>query len=99
VAKARAGIFPVHFLRTFSLQRLGPYDPTADLSEDCFRKGFCYRGEPAAVQVCRVGDSLELSDFGCDPEALLEETLAGLEQDDCYATFATDESGVLRLHR
>ena len=99
VAKARLGIFPVHFLRTFSLQRLGPYDPTADLSEDCFRKAFCYQGEPAAVQVCRSGDSLEVSALGCDPDALLEETLAGLEQDDCYATFATDDSGVFRLHR
>ncbi len=93
------GFFPVHFLRTFSLQRLGPYDPTAGLSEDCFRKAFCYRGEPSAVQVCRSGDSLEVSAFGCDPEALLEETLTGLEQDDCYATFATDDSGVFRLHR
>ena len=99
VARAWAGIFPVHFLRTFSLQRLGPYDPTTDLSLDCFRKGFCYRGEPASVQVCRSGDLLEVSAFGCDPDALLEETLAGFKQDDCYATFATDDSGVFRLHR
>jgi hypothetical protein len=75
-----------------------PIFQTADLSEDCFRKGLCYRGEPAAVQLCRAGDSLEVSAFGSDPDALLEETLAGLEPDDCYATFAIDDSGVFRLH-
>jgi hypothetical protein len=51
------------------------------------------------VQVCRACDSLEVSAFGSEPDALLEETFAGLEPDDCYATFATDDSGVCRLHR
>lgn len=81
------------------MQRLGRYDPTADLSEDCFSKAFYYRGEPAAVQICRDGDSLEVSAFGSDADALLEETLCGLRQDDCYSSFATEDSGVLRLHQ
>ena len=28
-ASVRVDLFPVHFPRTFSLQRLGPYDPTS----------------------------------------------------------------------
>ena len=96
---ARVGLFPVHFGRTFSMQRLGRYDPTADSSDDCFRKAFFYRGEPAAVEFRRDGDALEVSACGSHAETLLEETAAGLSQDDLYASFATRDSGVWRLHR
>jgi 3-methyladenine DNA glycosylase/8-oxoguanine DNA glycosylase len=99
MASARVGIFPVHFSRTFSLQRLGPYDPSAESEKDCFRKAFFFRGEPAAVEFLRDGDALLVTAHGNDPGALLAETLAGLAQDDLYATFATHDSGVWRLHR
>jgi 3-methyladenine DNA glycosylase/8-oxoguanine DNA glycosylase len=98
-ASARVPIFPVHFSRTFSLQRLGPYDPSAESSKDWFRKAFLYRSEPAALDFVRDGEGLSVTAFGPEAEALLEETLAGLAQDDRYATFATEDSGVWRLHR
>jgi 3-methyladenine DNA glycosylase/8-oxoguanine DNA glycosylase len=96
--KAKVALFPVHFSRTFAMQRLGPYDPTADLSFDCFRKGFSYRGEPAAVEICRVGDELHVCAYGSHTRELLDETVCGLSQDDRYFDFVTEDSGVLRLH-
>ena len=99
VARARVAMFPVHFQRTFNLQRLGPYDPTTDLSDDVFRKAFCYRGQPAAIEVARDGMELDVRAYGCDAEELVEETAAGLRQDDGYRCFNTGDTGVLRLHR
>ena len=99
VARARVEMFPVHFPRTFNLQRLGPYDPTTDLSENVFRKAFCYRGQAAAVEIVRTGAELEVRAYGCDAEDLSEETAAGLRQDDGYRNFETEDTGVLRLHR
>jgi 3-methyladenine DNA glycosylase/8-oxoguanine DNA glycosylase len=99
VARMCVELFPVHFHRTFNLQRLGPYDPTTDLSDDVFRKAFCYRGRPAAIEVTRNGARLELCAYGCDAEELLEETAAGLRQDDGYSNFRTEDTGMLRLHR
>lgn len=98
-AKTRVELFPVHFSRTFSLQQLGSHDPTADLSPDCFRKGFFYRGAAAAVEICRDGNGLSVSAHGDYAERLLAETIAGMEQDDLYSSFATEDSGVWRLHR
>jgi 3-methyladenine DNA glycosylase/8-oxoguanine DNA glycosylase len=98
-ARACVRVFPVHFSRTFSMQLLGPYDPTADLSDGCFRKAFFYRGEPAAVEVCRAAEGVEVCAYGRDSEALLEETVRGFDQDDRYSAFATEDTGVLRLHR
>jgi 3-methyladenine DNA glycosylase/8-oxoguanine DNA glycosylase len=98
-ARARVEIFPVDFLRTFSLQKLGAYDPTAELSGDCFRKGFFYRGETAAIEVCRDGDALQVTAYGGHANALLEETVAGMRQEDGYASFSTEDTGVFRLHR
>ena len=60
-ARCRVRIFPVHFLRTFSMQGLGPYDPTTSLSDNCFRKAFFYHGEPAAIEICRDGDALQVA--------------------------------------
>jgi len=97
-ATTRVGIFPVHFLRTFSMQGLGPYDPTVDLSDDCFRKAFFYHQEPAAIEICRDGDALQVTAYARDARELLDETVAGLEQDDRYADFATEDRGILRLH-
>ena len=98
-ARACVQIFPMHFSRTFSMQRLGRYDPTAELSDDCFRKAFFYRGEPAAVEVCRATDGVEVCAYGNHAEDLLKETVRGLGQDDLYSDFATDDAGVLRLHK
>jgi len=99
VARARVELFPVHFQRTFNLQRLGPYDPTVDLSGDVFRKAFCYRGKPAAIEVARGERSVEVRAFGEDAEELAAEAADGLRQDDGYAGFTTPDTGVLRLHR
>lgn len=98
-AEARVSIFPVHFSRTFSLQRLGRYDPSADAGRDWFRKAFFYRGEPAAVEFFRDGDGLEVRAHAPGAADLLEETLHGLRQDDRYITFPRDDSGMLRLYR
>jgi 3-methyladenine DNA glycosylase/8-oxoguanine DNA glycosylase len=98
-ASERVEIFPLHFERTFSMQRLGAYDPTAESSHDCFRKAFFYRGETAALEFCRDGDGLRVTAYAADAEALLKETLAGLAQDDLYTSFATEDLGIWRLHR
>jgi 3-methyladenine DNA glycosylase/8-oxoguanine DNA glycosylase len=81
------------------MQRLGGYDPTAELSDDCFRKAFFYRGEPAAVEVCRTADGVEICAYGNHAEELLKETVQGFEQNDLYSDFATDDTGVFRLHQ
>jgi 3-methyladenine DNA glycosylase/8-oxoguanine DNA glycosylase len=99
MARAQVEMFPVHFPRTFNLQRLGRYDPTTDLSESIFRKAFHYRGQAAAVEIVRAGGELEVRAYGCDAEALVEETAAGLRQDDGYLDFKTADTGVQRLHR
>jgi 3-methyladenine DNA glycosylase/8-oxoguanine DNA glycosylase len=99
VAHTRVGIFPVHFRRTFSLHRMGPYDPTVHVSDDCFRKAFWFKGLPTAVEICRDGDALRVRAFGEHCDALLAETLRGLNQSDQYAEFSTDDTGILRLHR
>jgi len=99
IASTLVKIFPVHFSRTFSMQSLGPYDPTADSGSDYFRKAFFYRGETAAVEFLRAGEFMEVRAFGSSSEALLEETIRGLHQDDLYVSFATEDSGVWRLHR
>jgi 3-methyladenine DNA glycosylase/8-oxoguanine DNA glycosylase len=81
------------------MQRLGRYDPSADVVGDCFRKAFFYRGEPAAVEVCRGGEGLTVRAYGTFRDALLTEAVAGLRQDDRYAAFSTEDTGILRLHR
>ena len=99
-ARVEVGLFPIHFARTFSLQRLGPYDPTADMQQHCFRKAFFFQGEPAALEICRAGETqLKVSAFGAHAEALAETTASGIRQEDHYKSFYTDDSGVLRLHR
>ena len=97
-ATARVAIFPIHFHRTFSMQRLGPYDPTADLAHDCFRKAFFHHGAPAAIEICRDQDALQVTAHAANAQELLEETIAGLTQDDHYFNFATEDRGLLRLH-
>jgi 3-methyladenine DNA glycosylase/8-oxoguanine DNA glycosylase len=98
-ACVRVDLFPVHFPRTFSLQRLGPYDPTTELSEHRFCKAFFYRGKPAAVEVMRENASLKVRAFGDDAQELAEEAAEGLRQDDGYRMFRTKDTGVSRLHR
>ena len=95
----RVDLFPVHFPRTFSLQRLGPYDPTAELDDHWFRKGFFYRGKPAAIEVVRDGAALHVRAFGEDAEELASEAADGMRQRDGYGEFMTEDTGVLRLHR
>jgi len=99
VVRTRVELFPVHIPRTFNLQRLGPYDPTTELEADLFRKAFFYRGRPAAIEVVRDGAALELRAYGADAVELAEEAAAGLRQEDGYAAFVTEDTGVLRLHR
>lgn len=97
--KAQVPLYPIHFARTFSLQRLGTYDPTAEAGKDFFRKAFFFRNEPAALDFRRAGESLEITAFGPHSSQLLEETANGLRQDDCYDSFSTEDTGILRLHR
>jgi len=98
-AQARVPIFPVHFSRTFSMQSLGPYDPTAESSPDLFRKAFFYRSAPATLEFQRYPEGLLVTAYAPEADALLEETLAGLAQDDRYRSFSTDDDGIWRLHR
>ena len=98
-AKVRVRVLPIHFERTFSLQRIGPYDPTAELDQHSFRKAFFYCQEPAAIEIVRSESSLHVTAFGPHAERLADETAHGLQQDDSYAIFSTQDSGVLRLHR
>ena len=97
--QARVSIFPVHFSRTFSMQSLGPYDPSAESGTDLFRKAFFYRGAPATLEFRRDPEGLLVTAYAPEAEALLEETLAGLAQDDRYGSFATGDTGIWRLHR
>jgi len=97
-ARFRVNLFPVHFARTFSLQSLGRHDPTAELTQDTFRKAFFYRGSPAAIEFRRADAELDVTAFGPDAAALAEETTLCLAQDDHYATFSTPDTGIQRLH-
>ncbi len=99
---ARVRLGPVDFARTFSLQRLGPHDPTARLSRDAFCKAFVYRGVPVTLAFQREPDepeALRVTALGPAAEPMLAETLACLAQEDDYARFRTADSGVERLHR
>lgn len=102
-ATASVDLFPVHFPRTFRLQRLGPYDPTTELDHGCFRKAFFYRDSPAAIEIKRANQigagSIEVSAYGGRADELLEETVRGLSQEDGYAQFVTPDAGMQRLHR
>lgn len=98
-ARGRVALHPVHFARTFAMQRLGQHDPTAELVGDCFRKAFFYLGVASTVEICRDGDGLAVTAFGPKAEQLLEEMLAGFAQQDGYFDFPTEDTGVLRLHR
>jgi len=98
-AQARVPIFPVHFSRTFSMQSLGPYDPSAESARDLFRKAFFFRGESAALEFLRDSEGLLVTAYAPEAEALLEETLAGLAQDDLYLSFPREDGGIWRLHR
>lgn len=94
----RAPLHPIHFARTFSLQSLGRYDPTAEQSHHHFRKAFFYRGSPSALEFRRADDHLETTAFGANAPALAEETALCLAQQDHYATFQTPDTGIQRLH-
>jgi 3-methyladenine DNA glycosylase/8-oxoguanine DNA glycosylase len=104
-ATASVDLFPVHFPRTFNLQRLGPYDPTTELDHGCFRKAFFYRDAPVTVEIVRrhtTSDApgrLEVRTYGDYAEELAQETASGLCQEDGYAQFSTLDTGMQRLHR
>ena len=69
------------------------------MGRDGFWKAFFYRGEPGAVSIVREEGGLGVRAYGPFAEALLAEALTGLGQDDCYSSFATEDTGVWRLHR
>lgn len=102
-ATASVDLFPVHFPRTFNLQRLGPYDPTTDLDHGSFRKAFYYRDSPAAIEIVRSNRdsaaSLTIRAYGEYADELVEETASGMRQEDGYAHFSTPDRGMQRLHR
>ncbi len=96
-------IAPLHFGRTFSLQRLGPHDPSAYLTQNQFRKAFFYHNEAATLVFERHHEDdqvgLRVTAHGAHAPTLLDETLACLSQEDDYHRFATADTGIARLHR
>ncbi len=95
----RISLFPIHFARTFSLQSLGPHDPTASRTRDRFAKAFFYRDAPAALDFSRCGErELQVTAHGPHAQALAEEAARCLAQPDHYATFLTPDTGIQRLH-
>lgn len=103
-ASAVVELAPVDFARTFSLQRLGPHDPSASLSKDEFRKAFFFRGHAVALRFHRESDgprptALRVTAFGDPASDLLAETLTCLAQPDDYERFPTADAGIARLHR
>ena len=107
-ATAVVPLAPVDFARTFSLQRLGPHDPSAYLARDEFRKAFFFRGYAAALRFQREDNGLRVTAFcpaapdHATPHAtaadLLAETLTCLAQPDDYERFSTADPGIARLH-
>ena len=98
-ASFRIRLFPIHFARTFSLQLLGSYDPTASRTRDSFAKAFHYRDAPAALLFARHGaEDLEVTACGPHAADLAEVTRVCLAQDDQYHDFHTPDTGILRLH-
>lgn len=103
-ASALARIAPVDFARTFSLQRLGPHDPSAHLSRTEFRKAFFFRGRAATLRFERESDgagarALRVTALGEAAEEMLAEALVCLAQEDDYDRFPTADAGIARLHR
>ena len=98
-ASFRVRLYPIHFARTFSLQSLGSYDPTASRTRDSFAKAFHYRDAPAALLYARHGaEELEVTAYGPHAADLTELTRACLAQDDQYHDFLTPDTGIQRLH-
>lgn len=81
------------------MQGLGPYDPTAESGANLFRKAFFHRGAPATLEFQREPEGLLVTAYAPEAEALLEDTLIGLTQDDRYRSFVTGDSGIWRLYR
>jgi len=98
-ATAFVAIEPINFRRTFSLQNVGPYDPTASLSEFRLCKAFFSENGPSTVEIVPESGGASIRVSGPDRSEVLERLLASFGRDDGYAAFAPEHALVSRMHR
>ena len=96
-AAVHVAIAPFDLTRTFALQQLGRFDPTARLDALALIKWFAHAGGTSRLAVRRVSTGVELSAEPGDAE-LLARWHPAWSVDDGHAAFEP-EPRLLRLHR
>lgn len=92
-------IAPLELKRSFALQALGLYDPTARLDHDRFDKLLPGADGTIHVAVRRTTDGIAVEGRGPGAEALLARWSAHLPPDDGHAVFLPHDGFVRELHR
>ena len=90
---------PIDFLRSFALQNLGHYDPTASLDADCLQKVFATASGVCLVSLKRTADGVEISCDGADADAVQAELAAALQAADNGAGFTPTHPVLARIDR
>jgi len=98
-ATAFVAVEPLNFRRTFSLQNLGSYDPTASLSEFRLCKTFFSDNGPCTVEIVAESGGASIHVCGPDSSEVLQLLSAGFGRDDGYALFDPEHALVSRMHR
>jgi 3-methyladenine DNA glycosylase/8-oxoguanine DNA glycosylase len=99
VYKAELRLAPISFVRTFTLQNLGAYDPTATLNETYFAKTFATPNGICATTIKAIEGGVAISCEGPDAEQTLDELMTFFRADDGHDTFIAEHPLLKRLHR
>ncbi len=99
VHTAQLRIAPISFLRTFALQNLGAYDPTATLSESHFSKAFATENGVCVTLIKPVDGGVVISCEGPDAEPILEELKVFFQTHDGHDTFLPEHALLKRLRQ
>ena len=96
---AFVAVEPLNFRRTFSLQNVGPFDPTASLSEFRLCKAFSSENGPCTVEIVPENGGASVRVWGSDCSEVLQLLQTGFARDDGYSAFAPEHPLVSRMHR
>ncbi len=92
-------VVPINFSRTFSLQNIGPYDPTASLTATRLRKAFFAENGPCVVEMSQAVNGATIVVQGTDNEQVRDILVRGLSRDDGYHSFSPKHPLVGKMHR
>ena len=87
-----------NFRRSFSMQNVGPYDPTATVSASTLVKAFCSDNGPCTVKIEATENGMTLRASGSDCQEVLHALISGFGRDDGYGSFAPVHPLVSKMH-